>query len=501
MHQLPEDKGAVWNSGSSQRPQRPADLRRKKRCRHPSAVSLPAKSHRSLRPSKRASDGVQESGNAVARAWPSRRDQPDPPLGQSISSDVPRSTRFVGDLNPEALLLERLDEASGKSRRDRIGLWVTSPDTRHEENGTNPPASNRSPLPNSGPSIDVRSASLSLHQIYVSAVRSCEPLPFSTREYLISIYFSKVNHILPLLEKEPFLRAHSHGTASVFLVRAVCLVAAKDRTAGPYLRLTDGGPVVTSRQFCSDIYNGLVAAMNAGLETDRITRIRILALMSLHCEGYEGAESASMHLCQAIHQAQTAGLHLNRPGRTFHDPLTRLFWCLWTLDKMHASIGGRPIVLADRDIGIEKPTIKGLNARTAFDVWFSVADLLSSVISLYRPSAEVGVAWEQGFPTFEDIAGDNVQGNLDSPTLGAVSMTTMAPNSRAKREQVYLNSFIMRSVSFHADPSPLVTTLIIQKRYILAKVLRLFEYIPLWPLNLVKIYPRCPSSPMRFLFP
>lgn len=464
-----------------------------------------SKNSRSLRTSNRVDDDVQEeSGNP--QPFHSRvvsQDRPGPTLSQSISPDDPGSTRFVGDLNPEALLLEKLDQASEKSRRDQIGLWVTSLDTQREDNGTHSPAANQPPLPeeNRGPSIAVRSISDSLHQIYISAVKSCQTLPLSTREHLISIYFSKIDHILPLLEKESFLQAHSDGTASVFLVRAVCLVAAKDRTAGPYLCLTDGGPVVTSRQFCSEIYNGLVAAMNAGLETDRISRIRILALMSLHCEGYEGAESASMHLCQAIHQAQTAGLHLNnRPGRTAHDPLTRLFWCLWSLDKMHASVGGRPVVLADRDIGIEKPTVKGHSARSAFDVWFSVADILATVISFYRPSAEVGAAWEEGFPTFEDVVGDNVQGNVDSPTLGMISMTITTQKLSAEREQVFLSFFIMRSVFSHADRSPPVT-LIIQNHYMIAKALQLFEYIPLWPLNLAKISPHYPLFPMRFPFP
>jgi hypothetical protein len=175
---------------------------------------------------------------------------------------------------------------------------------------------------------------------------------------------------------------------------------------------------MTPRQFCSKIYKGLVVVLNEGLETDRVTRIRTLALISLHCEGYEGAETASMHLCQAIHQAQTIGLHLDRPGRVPGDSLTGLFWCLWTLDKMHACIGGRPVLLADRDIGIEKPEFKPSHTRTAFDAWFAISDLLSHVIAFYRPTSDHTVGWETGFPTFEEIMGDNVRGDLDFATLG-----------------------------------------------------------------------------------
>jgi hypothetical protein len=222
---------------------------------------------------------------------------------------------------------------------------------------------------------------------------------------------------MPLLESEVFLHEQAEGSASVFLERAICLVAAKDAAATPHLRLTEDGPVRSPRQFCSEIYKGLVAAMDAELEADRLTRIRILALMSLHCEGYEGAEAASLHLCQAIHQAQTVGLHLDRPDRASADPLANLFWCMWTLDKMHASIGGRPVLLADRDIGVAKPDIQTQN-RGAFGVWLAISDLLATVISFYRPSAGITSGWEEGFPAFEDIVGENTQEDLDYTTLG-----------------------------------------------------------------------------------
>lgn len=174
--------------------------------------------------------------------------------------------------------------------------------------------------------------------------------------------------------------------------------------------------------------------MAAGLEPDRYTRIRILALMSLHCEGYEGAEAASLHLCEAIHQAQTVGLHLDRPGRKGEgDSMGLLFWGLWTLDKMHACLGGRPVILADWDIGIGRPGLRSQNeiqgqgqgecqglgqGSAAFRVWLAVSELLATVISFYRPSAGVTSGWEEGFPAFEDIVSEAGQGDMDFATLG-----------------------------------------------------------------------------------
>lgn len=331
----------------------------------------------------------------------------------------------MGDLNPEAVIRERLDSSSAKPFRDRIGLWISSPETQGDDDSND--KSHHAQLsgavePSAGGQLSqqpIETIASFMRQQYAAALNSCERLPLTTRDRLLPIYFSRLNHILPLLDKDSFLSAHSDGTASVFLERAICLVAAKDPEAVSSLRLTVDGPILSSRQFCSEVYKGLVVAVNAGLEPDRVASIRTLALMSLHCEGFEGAEAASMHLCQAIHLAQTAGLHLNRPGRAPGDALSRLFWCLWTLDKMHASIGGRPVILADRDIGIEKPDINTPTSRSAFDVWLSISDMLAAVISFYRPGADHKVGWEDSFPTFEQIVGANVRDDLDFMTLGA----------------------------------------------------------------------------------
>ncbi|KAA8650010.1 transcription factor domain-containing protein [Aspergillus tanneri] len=348
----------------------------------------------------------EQNGASVVNQPPSKpataESHVDAIIPESLSPSIARTERFVGDLNPEAVIREKLDVTVENKFRDRIGLWISSSSAENNEKNriycSNVGISSLDRLPAAG-SQTVESM---LYYRHVSASKAYERLPLSTRDQLIPVYLSKVNHILPLVDKDSFLLAHSEGTASVFLEKAICLVAAKDRVVAPYLRLAVDGPLMSSRHFCSEIYKALVVVINEGLEPDRVTRIRVLALMSLHCEGYEGAESASMHHFQAIHQAQTVGLHLDRPGRVPGDTLPDLFWCLWTLDKMHASIGGRPVLLADRDIGLEKPDIKSTHSRTAFQIW---------------PAADHTVGWEGDFPSFEEIIGDNVQQDLDFATL------------------------------------------------------------------------------------
>ncbi|KAJ5097548.1 transcriptional regulator family: Fungal Specific TF, partial [Penicillium angulare] len=335
----------------------------------------------------------------------------------------PGTDRFVGDLNPEAFIREKLDEPTGHRLRDRVGLWISSsPSQDHTQHGwdhqrrsvgSNSLSISSPPPPKSREAIETL-----LNRRYASAMQSCGRLPKSTRDALSAIYFSKINHIIPLVEINSFVKHEHDGSVSIFLERAICLVAAKDIDATPYLRLVAEGPIVSSRQFCTNIYNGLTVAMDAELEPDRLTRIRILSLMALHCEGHEGAEAASLHLCVAIHQAQTVGLHLDRPAGT-EALQTNPFWALWTLDKMHASIGGRPVLIADRDIGLQKPSS---HTSGAFGVWLAISDLLATVISYYRPSAATTSGWEEAFPAFEDIIGDDIPVEPDLPTLGILEL-------------------------------------------------------------------------------
>lgn len=388
----------------------------------------------------------------------------------------------MGDLNPESLIRERLDESTGSPLRDRIGLWINSPAAQKaksrsvqrgqvtaEEYAANSPTQR---------AIDGQTIASVLHQRFIAGMQACEQLPLATCQSLSAIYFSKVNHIIPIVDQE-FCPAQSEGSASVFLEKAICLAAAKTRAASPHLRLVSDGPILPSRQFCSEIYKGLVVAMNAELEPDRLTRIRVLALMSLHCEGLEGAEAASSHLCQAIHQAQTVGLHLGRPNQTSTDSLTKLFWCLWTLDKMHASIGGRPVLLADRDIGIVKPNVSAQTSRGAFEVWLAVSDLLATVISFYRPSAETTSGWEEGFPAFEDIVGEDTQGDLDFATLGMSIMEISAVllKPRTNREQDSWNSITILLLFCPVGINP-PRTLIAPGSHRSDKDWQLFEFTP-----------------------
>ncbi|PYH42912.1 transcription factor domain-containing protein [Aspergillus saccharolyticus JOP 1030-1] len=367
---------------------------------------------------------MQQNPSRVRRRQPAGDSKETRP--RASSTHIPTSTivpgRFVGEMNPEVVIRERLVVGpSSTSLRDRVGLWIPF---SAMENGRAllEEAANADYIPSMHQQIpqapDVYTAQVFeglVRRRCESALQASKPLPAATRAPLFAIYFSQVHPVLPIIEEDL-------AVASPFLERAICLVAAKSRAAAPHLYLSESSALSSPRGFCTALYNGLKDAILEGLERDRLTRIRVLALIALHCEDSEGSETASMHLSQAIHQAHTIGLHLKQPGGG-DQARSRLFWCLWTLDKLLASMFGRPALILDQDISIERPSTASnpVNTpKTAFEIWFFISELLSDAIRLYRPRNESPV--EPGILTsFEDIVGSNIE-KLDFTTLAFLEL-------------------------------------------------------------------------------
>jgi hypothetical protein len=218
---------------------------------------------------------------------------------------------------------------------------------------------------------------------------------------LVDIYFAGLNELLPILDEESFRNSWDNGTLSPTLLQALCLVAAKECRAARHLSLKGSGLSITD--FCRHLYKAIKPAINNGFEQDKLTLIRILALVSLHVDGPDEAEESSLHLMQAIHHAHTLGLHLDKESSD--EPRDRLFWCLWSLDRLSACINGRPMMIHDRDIGAELRQSQYTPIK-AFRIWLKIAKMVGQVIELYRPTHDAtiaGAGWEDNFPTFESI--------------------------------------------------------------------------------------------------
>ncbi|SMY21800.1 unnamed protein product [Zymoseptoria tritici ST99CH_1A5] len=222
---------------------------------------------------------------------------------------------------------------------------------------------------------------------------------------LIDIYFRRIHPVLPILSESEFRQSHAEGMANETLVHAICNAAAKDAEAASHLRLTDSPGPLAPREFCSRLHTTVKAALKIPAQFEKLTLIRILALASLHAEGQDGGEEATLYLVQALHYGQTLALHLAQQaglpsGEERSSKL--LFWCLWSLDRLYSCIYGRPVMMSDVDLSIE-PYSPGESGFPAFEVWLSICKTLNKLIGFYRPHLDMSIlGWEEDFPSFED---------------------------------------------------------------------------------------------------
>jgi hypothetical protein len=303
--------------------------------------------------------------------------------------------RFVGDLNPESILTDLSSRSKGHQRISRVGTWVEQ--SRDLQDGLQaedlgPPLPQKSgektPLNvEKYGRVEGGRRTLTGHQRnYLQAVGAFRVLPKTTQDVLVTTFISCFDGLLPIFNGIKILKDYTEGKCSIFLLQAICLVTCKTEEAGPYLRLYEDGPLLDPIPFARSLHTGLDAAMKADLEPDRITKIQILTLMHLHNDGPGGIEESSLHLSMAIHDAWTSGLHILTLGRTPKDQSSMLWWTIWTLDKINACIGGRPIVIANRDIDISRPPLEPDVPRSnVIHMWLRLGDLLDEVIELYRP--------------------------------------------------------------------------------------------------------------------
>ncbi|RMZ89488.1 hypothetical protein DV736_g3272, partial [Chaetothyriales sp. CBS 134916] len=326
--------------------------------------------------------------------------------------------RFVGDTNPESILADLSSRSKGSPRISRIGTWVErqkGPNIANDEIINAHFEDRPPPVPKSGEKTPTnvekygkgeggRRTLPAHYRNYLQSVGAFRVLPKATQDALITTYIACIDGILPVLDGGKLLQDYTAGRASIFLIQAVCLVTCKIPEVSGFLRLYENGPLLDPIPFARSLHTGLEAAMKADLEIDRVTKIQILTLMHLHNDGPGGIEESSLHLSHAIHDAWTSGLHIHTSGRTTKDQYSMLWWTIWTLDKINACIGGRPIMIADRDIDIARPPLEDNPKSAAITVWIRLGDLLDKIIDYYRPACDAdATGCETDFPSWQSL--------------------------------------------------------------------------------------------------
>ncbi|CAG8335924.1 unnamed protein product [Penicillium salamii] len=314
--------------------------------------------------------------------------------------------RFACDSNPMAALVDKEESRlqKGKSKQGDVGAWLCPDECSIEQPETAP---SYVPHPATGHHRE--------HPININGVDTQNMPPQKTQDLLLDIYFRRVHSTLPLLDAETTRSQFQAGKLPACLIQAICLVAAKDPTAAHSLHLGQHGEPVSFKDFSSIIYNDLLQKIPRRSERNVLT-IQILALLSLHEWGATGSEDCSLNLAQAIHHAQTLGLHLMRPDQHTLHSSKALFWCLWSLDRWNAAMNGRPLMIHDGDLS------QGVNDvvpsfEPPFQIWLRVADKLGEVIHRYRPTMKHADQGDLDLPSFEEIIDQCEAWDMDSDHL------------------------------------------------------------------------------------
>ncbi|KAI1647486.1 uncharacterized protein F4817DRAFT_315666 [Daldinia loculata] len=361
--------------------------RRKKRCFHSHDGDISKGSP----PSLTSGEGDATTRNPTGHPIPPRCE----PLRSPNDAQSPErhASRFVGDLSPEAILMEATSLCSTRDVSVRGGLGIWQPRALDVDKAASP-LSLRSPS---------RQAVQDILRVYVrSHCLPCCPPP-SDYVVLRRIYFDKLDTIFPILGHSTI--QSDEEIKEKVLKQIVSLAAASDPEASRHLRLNPEGPVLSRHDFCTLLSDAIQTTIDAGLITDRIFLTRILAALSLYMQprSPDEADIPALLNGRAVHQMHTLGLQMASEESHTNSQATRsLLCCLWALDRLNSAFYGRACLIHERDIGWNLDDCIATQAPL-FRLFLMIIGLLDKVIGLYRPGSRREKEFIIELPIFEQM--------------------------------------------------------------------------------------------------
>lgn len=288
-----------------------------------------------------------------------------------------RSSRFVGDLNPEGMFREATGAASTRetAQKGDVGIWLSTTVSGACSGQPSQFITSRPP-----PIMD----RFLLPFVKEHCLTCCPPGDEFTK--LKAIFIQKIHPIFPIVPLQALDGSPTDPT-TVVLRQLVALAAGMDPDASQHLRLNNRGPdVLTPQDFCQSLSSSVRAILETSIIADRVLHIRALTLLSLYTQPTCAEESdlPAQLGSRAIQHIQTLGLHLLRYDAPNSDDLETLFCAVWALDRINGAVYGRPYLLHERDIGANlEACIK--KCPPCFRLLLLVCQWLDQVIELYRP--------------------------------------------------------------------------------------------------------------------
>lgn len=207
----------------------------------------------------------------------------------------------------------------------------------------------------------------------------------------------------------PVLDIHETGAGRPppvqVIQQAISLAASTSPRARPYLRLqASEGVLHTPRDFAAQISLALRTSLNLGFVTNKLVLLQTLAVLSLFTQLSGDRHHSAELTSRAVSYVHTAGLHLDTRYNKKDDLyFSRLFCCIWVLDRLNAAFNGRPVLMHERDYGRNLEAVFQQH-DPIFQLLLKVITVLDKVIALYRPVAnDQKEGWESNFPSYEDL--------------------------------------------------------------------------------------------------
>ncbi|EMD41046.1 hypothetical protein CERSUDRAFT_131540 [Gelatoporia subvermispora B] len=277
-----------------------------------------------------------------------------------------------------------------------------------------------------GPSVNKLYFPASVFFGKVRALPSPEEVEYPDRDLadkLVDTYFARYHFLMPVIDKPSFLRDykylmdHTHDpnlarkrTAFIALVCAVFAVAARS-VDDPRL----------SREGLDDAGMGMVYYERALIlhyishVSTQIEHVQCFILMSSFLCSVNCLPQAWLLIGQAVRTAQDIGLHRS-PRRLLISPVEKetrrkVWWGVYTLDRMLALALGRPLGIEDADCDVELPVdIDDDNLPQ----YFAGATMNNSMPPLMRGFTELTILYRIGGQVLRQVyALDKCRDNLE----------------------------------------------------------------------------------------
>lgn len=352
---------------------------------------------------------------------------------------------FLGDLNPEGILVEatmaapatpRTSQADDDPDHGAIGFLAPaspqqsraspSQDRRVAATGSpklvdEPPGPFFSVPRGDGTrfTIHVQDTAkfAALAQTLVSRGLADKLMPSDTEwRAMRDLYLTKIHPIFPVYDKSTLVDLPQDTSLRELIQASVCLAAATDPDAHGLLKFKS--PIGAARQSqtsvlydeysreMADFINRRLAELQESRQISLTHQIQVMALTCLYWQPAgptERFEPLSLY-ARLVSLVQTHGVHLGllETARPEGNPKARgskLFKCLYALDRLLATISARPLMFHNVDlIQVPRPDASD---PPIFRLFLSLILLLDQVFDMYRPRPTVSYI---DIPVFERMA-------------------------------------------------------------------------------------------------